>query len=492
MKQLKYLIIIGLIMYSVSLNAQLVPLGTAGINSSLDGRTGITFESNNLKFNFLSKSQNKGDLLQEKKQNEFQLLYAINPYTMGLRKNPNAKIKKLTANKRTCGLFGYSAYPQINLGFSVLSDYDYSKQINQSSGWGLTLNPSYNLALPYVIIEAGLNGSYYFSSTPSSGKFRFTPTLGLKFDGLLELLESEMELGQQTDELINRMIVDKTSVKYERAGDYEFKTTTTSYHYELEMESRAYYYRTVADFGGLALRRTKGRDVIWSGNTDMFSVGYVGRFKQTGLDVILDFGTKGYSSSLQNPTYTFRPEDTDLAVDETSSEFIAEGKITQVYARYSFDAWQMLMRALFKVGNKGAGDVTVARKTKRGSNKNGAFRVMAGIGLGYALIEKPKFIFDNAQAKKDAWFAANPDILRNAQNDPTRTTSGFLYHAFLSVEFGVIGVEWGFTPLFNAPLTTTGKFSDFTVNYTLPLRRIAKVAKQLKAKRIKVEKIESK
>ena len=472
--------------------AQLVPLGTAGWQSSLDGRQGITYESNNFKFNFLGKTENKNDLLNEKRQNEFQFLYRLTPYTMGLRKNPDAKIKKLTINKRTDGIYGYSIYPQINMGLTFLSGYDKSINARQSSGWGITLNPSYNLALPYVVIEAGLNGSYYFKSTSSSGKFRVTPTLSLKFDGLLELLESDVELGQQTDEAISRQIVDNTSVSYKRDGDYEIKTTTTQFHYELEMDSRAYYYRTVANFGGISLRYTKGRDIIWSGNTKMFSLAYTKRFNMTGLDFIVDHGTQGYSSSLQNPTYTYKPETTDLNIDQNSSEFIAEGTATRIYGRYSFDALQLFMRFANKKSAANKGDVSLSKTTKTGSNKNGALRVMAGIGLGYAFIEKPKFIFDQAQAKKDAWFAANPDILRNAQNDPTRTKSGFLYHAFVSIEFGVIGVEWGFTPMFNAPLSTTGKFSDFTVNYTLPIKRIVKSVRKIKAQRIKIEKVEVK
>lgn len=477
---MRFFLFLTLISWQFKLQAQLLPLGTGGWQRSLDGRQGFVYESHNLRINQLSKTLFKNDDLKEFKLAETQVMFRITPYTMGMRKNPEAAIKKLTLNRRKHGIFGCSVYPQINVGLTFLKEFTkVNSNYQASSVTGLVVTPGYNIALPFCVVEANLNTTYYFKNTNAFGRFHFTPSIGFKFDGLLELLDVETELGQQSIEAIDRKIVDNTSSTSRREGDYIVTTTTTNFHYELEVDNREYYYRSVSNFGGLTLRYLKGRNVAWSGNTTMFGIGYTTRFNMAGLDAILEHGTQGYSSSLVAPIYTYRPELADIDIDKQSNEFAAEGTQTRLFARYSFDALQVIMRYLNRKSSATGGDRSRGVKTTKGSQRNGAFRMMAGIGLGYAFVQKPVFLSNTAQQKKNDWFAANPEILRYAPNDATRTKSGFLYHAFLAIEFGVIGIEWSMTPLFDSPLSTTGRYSDFTVHYTIPIRKIWRDGKSI-------------
>lgn len=478
MKKALLFLLIFIINNNIYLFAQQVPVGTAGWQISPNGSQGFVMNSKNLRISQLtSKVFNSNTYLQDVRTKQNQILYRFTKPFL------TEKNTAFSVNKRKLGMMGYSIYPSLAVGIAWAKEQSANSDLERDDA-GFALVPALNLALPFSEIEINFNTTYYFNGNTSLGKFKFQPTIGFKADGLFEMLGHDVELKSQTDMVTMKTVVDKV--------DYTTEKTTISYHYQVDAKSNQYYSWTVLGFGGITPRYTFTRPMPYVGKTEMLGIGYNLRGMNSGLDFIAETGKQGYASMLNSPAYTYDPEPEGAKIAEDSGRFSSVGTQTRLFARYSIDLKELLFNFLSSTPDPGE-TVLSKNTTKFGaSKKSNAFRVMGGIGFGYAWVKKPEFVYEGARAALDKRFEENPDMLHNGWNDPQKIKSGVLVHYFVAIEFGVMGIEWGTTQLRSSPLSNSGAYKNIALYYTFPLGKIASNLKGIReAKRKLIERANS-
>lgn len=446
--------------------SQQVPVGTAGWQFGPKGSQGIVMNAKNLRISQLnSRVYNSNSYLQDARTKQNQVLYRFTKPFL------SEKGSKIFVNRRKLGMMGYSIYPSMAVGMSWV------KEQSATSDWsrddvGIAVVPSLNIAMPFTEIEFNLNTSYYFKGETSLKRFNFQPSIGLKFDGLFEMLGHDVDLKSETELVTYKMVVDDVQYLTDR--------TTVSYHYETGVKNQQYYSWTIEAFGGLTPRYTFTRPMPYVGKTEFLGLGYSIRGLNSGFDVIAETGKQGYASMLNYPAYTYDPEPEGVAIAKDSGRFSAVGSQTRIYGRYSIDLKELVFSMISQ--SPDPGETVISKSTTKfaASKKSNAFRVMGGIGVGYAWVKKPEFVYEGARAALDKRFEENPDMLHNAWNDPQKVKSGVLVHYFVAIEFGVMGVEWGTTQLQKSPLSSSGPYRNISVYYTLPLSKMSVNWKEVK------------
>ncbi len=438
------------------LNGQQVPVGTAGWQFSADGSQGFVVNSRNLRITQLTSQQfNSYSYLQDVRTKQNQLLYR---FTSPFIKDGHPGF---FVNRRKLGMAGFSFYPSMAVGLAWVKEQSAVSDWNRDDA-GIALVPALNLALPFSEIELNLNANYYFKGNTSIGKFKFQPTLGIKMDGLFEMLGHDVELKSQTDMTTISTVVDKI----------DYSRNEITYHYQVNARSTQYYSWTILGFGGLTPRYTFTKPMPWMGKTEMMGLGYSLRAYNSGFDVIAETGKVGYASMAAYPSYTYDPVPEERRIAEDSGLFSSVGTQTRVFARYSIDLKELLFGMLSQQPNPGETVISKSTTKYAASRKSNAFRVMGGLGFGYAWVKKPEFIYPEAEAALDKKLYDNPDMLHNDWNDPRKVKSGLIVHYFVAIEFGVMGVEWGTTQLRSTPLSAGKPYGTISIYYTLPLGKL--------------------
>lgn len=452
-------------MANFGLVAQLAPIGDLGYQVSFDGREGMVYNSKIMRISMLNTPKKFDDFDKDIRLKEFQIGYRFNPGKLGL--------KKLSINKRLYGVKGYSLYPGLSTGLSFVSEKNANNTIDRGD-YGIHLMPSYNLNVPFCGIEFTLNSTLYFKNATSLGRFKFAPSIAFKFDGLFEILDESIDLGSSTKFHTLSTVVDKV--------EYTQDEKRVHYHIEENLYNKDYYYWAIGNFSGFTPRYTYTKQLPYVGRTQFVGLGYNIRFNQTAFDLIVETGKQGYASNLKRESFAHDPKPKDNGINKDSSIFAAEGQQSRIFFRYGIDIYQMVMRALSATPNN-SNEQVLSKSTKTSSNRNGAFRVMGGLGAGYAIVQKPHFIYSGAQEKLNKRYLEKPDLLHNSFNDPTKSKSGFIGHGFISVEYGLVCFEWSTTLLFNGPLSTSGTLRNFSISYIFPMYRIKKAYKDIKAQK---------
>lgn len=471
-KKLKRVLLLLSVITTSTLAAQHVPVGTAGWQFGPKGSQGFVMNAKNLRISQLnSRVFNSNSYLEDVRTKQNQVLYRFtNPF---LRNSGKGLLK----NTRKLGMMGYSMYPSMAVGMAWTVEQSATSDWSRDDA-GIAIVPSFNIALPFTEIEFNLNGTYYFKGSTSLGKFQFQPSIGFKFDGLFEMLGHDVDLKSETDLVTYKMVVD----------DIQYLTdkTVVSYHYATGVKTQQYYSWTVEAFGGLTPRYTFTRPMPYVGKTEFIGLGYSLRALNSGFDIIAETGKQGYASMLNYPAYTYDPEPESAAIAKDSGRFSAVGRQTRIYARYSIDLKELLFSMISQ--SPDPGETVISKSTTKfaAAKKSNAFRVMGGVGVGYAWVKKPEFVYDDARVALDKRFDENPDMLHNAWNDPQKAKSGLLVHYFVAVEFGVMGVEWGTTQLKDSPLSSSGPYRNISVYYTLPISKIAVNWKSVKEEKRKL------
>lgn len=437
------------------LSAQHVPVGTAGWQIASNGYQGFVMNARNIRVSQLtSPIYNSRSYLEDVRTRQNQILYRFTGPL--LPKSPSS----VFINRRKLGIRGYSIYPSLAAGLSWVNEQSARSDLQRSDA-GISVVPSLNIALPFSEIEFNLNASYYFKGATSLGKFRFQPSIGFKADGLFEVLGHDVDLKSQTDFELLGIVVDK-----------EVPTATGTnvyYHYEVMHEKQEYYSWTILAFGGLTPRYTFTRPMPNVGKTEMMGLGYHLRAFNSGFDIIAETGKQGYASMAEYPSYTYDPVPESRNIANDSGRFSSVGQQTRLFARYSIDLKELLFSMLSKAPDPG--EIVLSSTTTKyaAARKSNAFRVMGGLGFGYAWVKKPEFIYEGAREALDKKFFDNPDMMHNGWNDPQKIKNGLIVHYFVAIEFGVMGVEWGTTQLRSSPLSTAGAYRNISLYYTFPL-----------------------
>lgn len=442
---MKKWIFIGVCFPVCMIRAQIAPIGSLGLQATQEGK-GLLLETKSFRFGTLFNEANAVQPFQEFK---LEYRYAFQQ-------------KKISYGTRYAGIRGWSIFPQIAGGIMTRREEDnVTKKL--VADYGIVLTPSINIAIPFGVIELGGQTQFLFKGNTTREKFNFVPTLGIRLDGLFEMLDPEMTNTGKYGSFVTTKVGETRSTS---DNGYQKTTRITSY-YKTEYKEYDYYYKSINAFHGLTPRYTVSNRPF-AGKSQMLGLGYFYRFKQNCLDVIVENGTHGYASEMNDQVFIQNVENKENRINKDANRFIAEGRQTRIYARFGYDVHHMLKRFF-----SGAFTANLDKPTP-------AFRVLGGLGFGYAFVEKPRFVNEGADQLKDEQFKNAPDLWRNPINDVRRTKSGWMYHAFLTVEYGVVSLECSYSILLNSPLSRGG--INMGVSYTLPLSLMKKHYQEYKNK----------
>ncbi len=420
--------------------AQIAPQGSMGFQVNTLGR-GFLMESKNFRYGLLFAPENADAKLFK---HNFEIRYAFQQ-------------ENLSKGTRFAGFKGWSVYPQIAGGLTLFSEGN-ALDNKLSKSWGLTATPSLNFTLPFCVFELGAQTNFYFKNNTSQGKFSFIPTLSVRLDGLLEVLDPELTNAGNYGKFVTTKVGETRST----TDNGYMRTTTVTSFYETEYKTFSYVYKSINPFSGITPRFTYS-DEKYAGKTQMYGIGYYYRFSQFMLDGILETGTQGYASELTKPVFIQKPKIEDNPINKDSSQFNATSKQTRIFVRTGIDVHHFLKRLILGVPE------SVSRPTP-------LVRVMGGGGIGYAFTSAPTYINEAANLAKDEQMNSMPDLWRNPINDARRTENGLLYHGFFSFEFGVVSFEMSYTWLAKSPLSMGAR--NFVISYTLPLVQLNEKRKE--------------
>jgi hypothetical protein len=431
-----------LLLQAIHYTAQIAPGGSAGVQLNSLGR-GYLFETKNFRLGLLQPHHlENGSFLKP----SVEYRYAFQQ-------------EKLSMGTRFGGFSGWSIYPQISGGLTIFNEKPIGQNTQQKS-WGLIATPSVNFTLPFCVFEIGAQTNFYFNNTTSEGKFSFLPTVSLRLDGLMEVLDPELTNAGSYGKYVTTQTGQSSST-----SDYgSYKVTTTTTYYKTEYKTFSYVYKSINPFMGITPRFSYA-DESYAGMTKMYGLGWFYRFSQFMLDAIVETGTQGYASEMNKPVYIQEPNVKENDINTESSIFNATGQQTRMYVRTGIDVHHFLKRLFMGVPE------TVSRPTP-------LWRIMGGVGFGYGFASKPTYINPEANQLKDEQMEAYPDLWRNPVNDVRRTTNGLIVHSFFSLEFGVVSFEWSNTWLANSPLSRGAR--NFGVSYTIPISQILEKSKEFK------------
>jgi len=422
-------------------NAQIAPQGSLGFQVNTLGR-GFLMESKNFRYGLLFEHENADVKLFK---HNFEFRYSFQQ-------------ENLSKGTRFAGFKGWSVYPQIAGGLTLFSEGN-ALDNKLSKSWGLTATPSINVALPFCLIELGGQTNFYFKGNATSqGKFSFIPTLSVRLDGLLEVLDPELTNAGNYGKYVTTKVGETRST----TDNGYMRTTTVTSFYETEYKTFSYVYKSINPFSGITPRFTYS-DEKYAGKTQMYGIGYYYRFSQFMLDGIFETGTQGYASELMKPVFIQKPKLEENTINKDSSQFNATSKQSRVYVRTGIDVHHFVKRLIMGVPE------SVSRPTP-------LFRLMGGLGLGYAFTSAPTYINEAANLVKDEQMNSMPDLWRNPVNDARRTQNGLLYHAFIAFEFGVVSLELSNTWMPKSPLSMGAR--NFVISYTLPLVQLNEKRKE--------------
>ncbi len=437
-KNINFLFFLYLSIFKIlSLHAQVAPFGTIGFVQSSVGNKGFVMETKYARFTQL---RNSLDLSNQFTQTAMELRLVINkaPFAMG---------------NRAYGIRGWSMYPQFSIGGVRRNGID--KKFSGNS-WGIVASPGINIALPYLVIEANIQSTYYFKNYAGGRKLFFTPTIGIKLDGLFEVLD----VNSTNSGKYGRWETYKTGETKVRRQGYDEITT----YYKTKFKIRDYVYYSVANFGGITPRYSWANP-SFAGQTKMSGIGYNQRVGIMAIDAIFETGQQGYASHPNKRSYLYNPYPKDNSgVNRDSTAFMAEGKQTRAYLRVGVDLKNLITR------------FTLGAAQGRTKNPTAAFRVIGGVGVGYASVKNTQYLKSDASEKMEQLFETNPDLWRSGMNDPKLTKSGLMYHAFLAFEFGVVVVELNTNVVRNAPMSAGGL--NTSVSYIIPIKKLIQKYKE--------------
>lgn len=415
--------------------SQIAPIGSAGIQMGPNSR-GIVLESKIMKYSFISSHPEAEEQFSQMK---FE-------YRQPFQNN------KVSHGTRFLGFKGWSIYPQITGGLQFANFKDINNNV-ASKDWGLSLSPSINIALPFAILEIGLQSNYFFKKTTPFGAFKLEPTIGLRLDGLFEVLDYRIELASE----FGKWVTSETGRDIKTSDHGSYTTTTITTYYKTEYKTIRDYYGAVNSFHGPTLKYSySNKD--FSGNSKLFALGYSARISQISLDGFIEHGIQGYASSMTKPVFIQTPKVKDNEIDKNSTTYIAQGKQTRIYGRVGMDILRATIRLLN--GDPSGGD----------GKPTPSFRILAGLGIGYSIVQKPYFVNPQAELLKDEELTSQPDLWRKPVNDIRKTESGMMYHAFVSIEYGVVGIDWSYSMLSNSVLSRGA--ANVGIFYIIPFQAI--------------------
>ena len=334
-------------------------------------------------------------------------------------------INKFKLGRRYMDVKGFLVQPVLGLGVC-----------RTQKSFGGYISPGIHFQLPFVVASARLNTEYTFGQG-----FNFFPEISLQLDALRTLLDPNLvKTGTNTH---------KTTTAQPLGGGYYLVKTTVS--------TNGVYVKDIGPFWGIT-PRYGFFNPAWAGNKDLtvnsYGVALTGRINFLGADIRVDRSQMipGVTPNVNalDPTISKHFDNTQVAGRINSTEITFEGTINLVG----------LVLQVIKPSNY----------QHMGMKTTPLNRFNFHLGLTRFVPGKASYL-NPTQAKMytDSFFSANPDIERNAINDPLIHEGGWGVSYGISYEMGVVGFGWT-----NKLSKTYGRTSFVEVYYIVPIVKVLK------------------
>ena len=327
--------------------------------------------------------------------------------------------------KRSMDVRGFLLQPVMGGGYT-----------NTAGKHGAYVSPGIHLQLPFVIIGLRANTEYTFG-----GGFNVFPEVNVQLDALATLLDPQ---------LVRTGTYNSSSTRAEPLGGGWYKVTHTEYATPFYIKNIGPIWAVTPRFG-YSVAPQLDKPYTTKG------LGISGRLNYFGADIHIDKGklVTGVTPNANALDGTVRSQFDNERVVGTinTTELTLEGSFNLV--------------GLF---------LTIFKKnaiSKMGSDATQLNRLHFNLGMTYMTPGKVNLAQpDSAAAYTDRFFADNPDVERNAINDPLQHKKEWGVTYGLSLELGAVGVRVN-----NKLSKTMGKGSSVEVYYLLPVTKILKAYK---------------
>jgi hypothetical protein len=364
-------------------------------------------------------------------------------------------VRKLMKGSRLYDIRGALFVPAISFGYThVKLGQDYLNT-------GVRLAPSVSMQFPFFGLDARLNADYHFNPESRVKGFSFFPEIGIRFDGLYNLMDPErVYIGHAEGTITSRNT--SYSTTSHRSGDYIVTTTyrtetTTSRPYSIDR-----YVNSVGAFVAIGPRYTF-KDLPYAGKTQLYGLGYYVRTGFWSTDIIADVGKAGFASSLTNPQTVDSPDPAVPKPNKEDSRMTGHYNVWRAQARYGIDLIELYASAF------GSEIVTYGNEVKFS-------RIIGGFGIGYASVSATHYDTRGGEMLADSLYTNDFTLLSSSRNYARLGQSGVTYSFYTALEAGCIQISFERTFYARAALAST---KNVSVAYLFPYNRIRKKHKAI-------------
>ena len=327
-------------------------------------------------------------------------------------------------NRNNKGTKGWLLQPTLGVFYRTF------KTTNKSSSLSLGISPEIQLQLPYSAIALKLNLGYNMAGIGSdlhkTTGFMFFPQLSFQFDALKDFHNTKLVVTG----------TDAYDIPTGSDGMYNYYKTVVSDH----------RIRVMDPFWAIGFRAETGtkHNPLPTYN---LGAGFSGRWSTLMFDSYISYG-KFFSNGFYDIEKIRRPADM-TPFEGTVNNF-------GVNINVGADVLLATKRLFNPKGYKDMGFMTPY------------FSIYMGMGLSYLIPGETQFTNPTAALiALDSYFAANPDIERNAITDPSVTKSGMGMNFFIQFETASIGLI-----LSASVQQKIGGSVSIGINYLFPLKEI--------------------
>lgn len=312
--------------------------------------------------------------------------------------------------------------------------------VRHDGAYGLYVSPGLQLQLPFTVLSARVNTEYTFKDG-----FNIVPELSLQLDALRDLLNPHrVKTGRGSH----------TSTTAQPLGGGWYLVESRTSNYDVTVQDVGPFWGITPRYGFFD---PNWIDTHHSSLVRTMGVALSGRINFLGADIRLD-RSKMYMGIVPNVQ----------ALDDKVKNEFDESRIAG-----TINSTEITFQANINVVGLVANIIKPGHYQQMGWKTTPLNRLNFNLGLTHFTPGKAHLNDLNAaQFYTDSFFNANPQIERNAINDPLQNTSNWGVSYGLTYEMGAVGVGWT-----NKLTKTYGRTSFIEVYYILPISKIIKAYK---------------
>jgi hypothetical protein len=357
-------------------------------------------------------------------------------------------LQKLIKGRRIFDIKGALMVPALSggLGFRKLE--------NKASQTVFKLAPSVSFQFPFVGIDLRLNTNVSLNNKGlnASKNFSIYPEIGLKIDGLYNLMDAErMTVANGTG------VYNKLTSGITRINGVEYNLIcieTIPYKWERNTT-------LVGAFTAIAPHYAF-RNYGYAGQTRMLGLGYYMRSGFLYSDFLVETGKVGFASeAVEKQTIDNYEPGPFFKVNKEQSDLAGQYRMNRFYGRLGIDLFEVF------AGSKAGVEFYDTKFT----------RCAVGLGLGYAQIKGFEYEKADGLQRADEAFEADLTLLTSSRNHAKFGRSGAFFTFYASIEAGALVYTIESSRYFQANLANT---TNFSVAYLFPYSRFIKKYKALR------------